>query len=106
MCPFAAPPAIISFSIAEEGEDCGRDRSGRRFGRDRSGWRRRSNNVARAARLVFFGLFNLIGGLLRLVSTAGVVVFLVRISRGVCFFNSKDDHRAKRSPDYHRCQKK
>ena len=78
MCPFAAPPAIISFSIAEEGEDCGRDRSGRRFGRDRSGWRRRSNNVARAARLVFFGLFNLIGGLLRLVSTAGVVVFLVR----------------------------
>ena len=76
MCPFAAPPAIISFSIAEEGEDCGRDRSGRRFGRDRSGWRRRSNNVARAARLVFFGLFNLIGGLLRLVSTAGVVVFL------------------------------
>ena len=88
MCPFAAPPAIISFSIAEEGEDCGRDRSGRRFGRDRSGWRRRSNNVARAARLVFFGLFNLIGGLLRLVSTAGVVVFLVRISHGLfpkCF---------------------
>ena len=91
MCPFAAPPAIISFSIAEEGEDCGRDRSGRRFGRDRSGWRRRSNNVARAARLVFFGLFNLIGGLLRLVSTAGVVVFLVSNShRQLCCFNSKD----------------
>jgi len=89
VCPFAAPPAIISFSIAEEGEDCGRDRSGRRFGRDRSGWRRRSNNVARAARLVFFGLFNLIGGLLRLVSTAGVVVFLVSNSdfRQLCCFN-------------------
>ena len=72
MCPFAAPPAIISFSIAEEGEDCGRDRSGRRFGRDRSGWRRRSNNVARAARLILVIIWAVEN------VTAGVVVFLVR----------------------------